>query len=98
MTDWLKQNAIPLAILLVAIIILFQTCNKIEYAPVIIFPDSTDKAIDKKLDSLLSRKPIIENNETNIHNKNEYETKNYLSLPDSLKPHRAMQLARELLK
>ena len=41
--DWLKQHAVQLAILIVALIILFQTCNQEKQGNVIIFPDSIDK-------------------------------------------------------
>ena len=96
--DFLKQYGIQLAILIVAVIILFQTCNKKEYAPVYIFPNSTDKAIEKKLDSLLKKEYTIENNSTVIKNNYKNETQNFINLPDSSKPNRIRELTRDLLK
>ena len=96
--DFLKQYGIQLAILLVAVIILFQTCNRQEYRPIIIFPDSTDKAIEKKLDSLLKKEYVIENNSTVIKNNYKNETQNFINLPDSSKPNRIRELTRELLR
>ena len=96
MIDWLKQHAVQLAILIVAVIILFNTCN--QQGNVYIFPDSIDKAIDIKLDSLLKKEYVIENNETVIKNNYKNETQNFINLADSSKPSRISELARELLK
>ena len=100
MTDFLKQYGIQLAILIVAVIILFQTCNQEKQGNVIIFPDSIDKAIDKKLDSLLNMKTILEeSNPKIIQKKYYYETQSYLNIADtSFKRYKCMQFARELLR
>ena len=98
MTDFLKQYGIQLAILLVAVIILFQTCNREEYRPIIIYPDSTDKAIEKKLDSLLKKEFKTELNKTLIKTYYRNETIYFSMLPDSLKPNRIRELTRDLLK
>ena len=98
MIDWLKQHAVQLAILIVAVIILFNTCNQEKQGNVNIFPDSIDKAIDIKLDSLLKKEYVIENNETVIKNNYKNETQNFINLADSSKPSRISELTRELLK
>jgi len=98
MTDWLKQHAVQLAILIVAVIILFQTCNQTKQGNVYIFPDSIDKAIDIKLDSLHKSQSTIELQPQIIQQKYYNETNNYINLTDTLKPVKCMQFARELLK
>ena len=98
MIDWLKQHAVQLAILIVAVIILFQTCNQEKQGNVYIFPDSIDKAIDKKLDSLLKKEYVIENNITNNKKYYQNEINNFPLLPDSVKRSRIMQMSRDILK
>ena len=98
MTDWLKQHAVQLAILIVAIIILFNTCNQEKQGNVNIFPDSTDRRIDRDLKESHRARTPLETNPQLIQQQNYYETINYLNLTDTLKPVKCMQFARELLK
>lgn len=98
MIDWLKKNWLLLLVLVGLIIVAFNTCKIREYPPIIIFPDSIDKSIDYKLDSLLKREYVIESNETVIKNNYKNETQNFINLPDTAKPSRISELARELLK
>ena len=92
------QSILSIGTFVLVLIVMFQTCSKKEYSPVYNFPDSIDKVIDKKLDSLLKMEWTIENNTTNIKKEYYFETKNFLNLPDSSKPSRIMELSRELLK
>jgi len=92
------QTLFTIGTFIVVLIVLFQTCNRKEYAPVYNLPDSIDKAIDKKLDSLLKMEWTIENNTTNIKKEYYFETKNFLNLPDSVKRSRVMELSRKLLE
>ena len=94
--NWFKYAIIVLVIL--NLIVLFQTCNLQEYRPIIIFPDSTDKAIEKKLDSLLKKEYVIENNITNNKKYYQNEINNFPLLPDSVKRSRIMQMSRDILK
>ena len=97
MTDWLKQHAVQLAILIVAVIILFQTCN--QQGNVIIFPDSTDRRIDRDLKESHRARTPLETNPQLIRQQNYYETNNFITLPkDSIKSIESESIATEILK
>ena len=97
--DWLKENwktFIIVGTFIIALIVLFQTCN--QEGNVIIFPDSTDRRIDRDLEESHRARTPLETNPQLIQQQNYYETINYLNLTDTLKPVKCMQFARELLK
>jgi len=99
MTDWLKQHAVQLAILIVAVIILFQTCNQTKQGDVIIFPDSTDRRIDRDLEESHRARIPLETNPQLYQQQNYYETNNFINLPnDSIKSIESEHIAREILK
>ena len=97
MTDWLKQHAVQLAILIVAVIILFQTCN--QEGNVNIFPDSTDRRIDRDLEESHRARTPLETNPQLYQQQNFYETNNFITLPnDSIKSIESESIATEILK
>ena len=97
MTDFLKQYGIQLAILLVAVIILFNTCN--QQGNVIIFPDSTDRRIDRDLKESHKARTPLETNPQLYQQQNYYETNNFITLPnDSIKSIESESIATEILK
>ena len=97
MTDWLKQHAVQLAILIVAVIILFQTCN--QEGNVIIFPDSTDRRIDRDLEESHRARTPLETNPQLYQQQNYYETNNFINLPnDSIKSIESESIATEILE
>ena len=99
MTDWLKQHAVQLAILIVAVIILFQTCNQTKQGDVYIFPDSTDRRIDRDLEESHRARTPLETNPQLIQQQNFYETNNFITLPnDSIKSIESESIATEILK
>ena len=99
MTDWLKQHAVQLAILIVAVIILFQTCNQEKQGNVYIFPDSTDRIIDRDLEESHRARTPLETNPQLIQQQNYYETNNFINLPnDSIKSIESESIATEILK
>ena len=94
--DFLKQYGIQLAILLVAVIILFQTCNREEYRPIIY--NAGKDTIQPKQDSAHKSQIIIEQQPKFIQQKSFYETNNFYNLSnDSLKSDRIRILTRDLL-
>jgi len=95
--SWLKQHAVQLAILIVAVIILFQTCN--QEGNVYIFPDSTDRRIDRDLKESHRARTPLETNPQLIQQQNFYETNNFITLPnDSIKSIESESIATEILK
>ena len=95
--SWLKQHAVQLAILIVAVIILFQTCN--QEGNVIIFPDSTDRRIDRDLEESHRARIPLETNPQLYQQQNYYETNNFITLPnDSIKSIESEHIATEILK
>ena len=99
MTDWLKQHAVQLAILIVAVIILFQTCNQEKQGNVYIFPDSTDRRIDRDLKESHRARTPLETNPQLYQQQNYYETNNFITLPnDSIKSIESESIATEILK
>ena len=98
---WLKNNwqgILTIGTFIIALIVLFNTCNQEKQGNVYIFPDSIDKAIDIKLDSLHKSQSTIELQPQIIQQKYYNETNNYINLTDTLKPVKCMQFARELLR
>ena len=97
--DWLKQHAVQLAILIVAVIILFQTCNQEKQGNVNIFPDSTDRRIDRDLEESHRARTPLETKPQLYQQQNFYETNNFLNLPnDSIKSIESEHIATEILK
>ena len=97
--DWLKQHAVQLAILIVAVIILLQTCNQTKQGNVYIFPDSTDRRIDRDLEESHRARTPLETNPQLIQQQNYYETNNFINLPnDSIKSIESESIATEILK
>ena len=100
MADWLKQNwktFIIVGTFIIALIVLFQTCN--QEGNVIIFPDSTDRRIDRDLEESHRARTPLETNPQLIQQQNYYETNNFLNLPnDSIKSIESEHIATEILK
>ena len=97
--DWLKENwhkIITVITLLLLLIVLFQTCNRQEYRP-IIYNAGID-TIQPKQDSAHKSQIIIEQQPKFIQQKSFYETNNFYNLSnDSLKSDRIRILTRDLL-
>ena len=98
--DWLKINWDKIVLLILAIlmlIVLFQTCN--QEGNVYIFPDSTDRRIDRDLKESHRARTPLETNPQLIQQQNFYETNNFINLPnDSIKSIESESIATEILK
>ena len=92
--NWFKYAIIVLVIL--NLIIFFQTCNRQEYRPIIY--NAGKDTIQPKQDSAHKSQVIIEQQPTFIQQKSFYETNNFYNLSnDSLKSDRIRILTRDLL-
>ena len=100
--DWLKTNwktFIIVGTFIIALIVLFNTCNQEKQGNVYIFPDSTDRRIDRDLKESHRARTPLETNPQLIQQQNFYETNNFITLPnDSIKSIESESIATEILK